>query len=49
MDNPLMDAPNCFITPHISWAAKECRQRLVNTSLENVRNYLNGTPSNTVN
>lgn len=48
MDNPLLDAPNCFITPHISWAARECRQRLVDTTLENVRNYLRGAPSNVV-
>ena len=48
MDNPLLQAKNCVITPHISWAALECRQRLQATSIENVRNYISGTPSNLV-
>lgn len=33
MDNPLLKAKNCYITPHISWAAVECRQRLIDYSL----------------
>ncbi|MBQ8813533.1 MAG: D-2-hydroxyacid dehydrogenase [Lachnospiraceae bacterium] len=49
MDNPLLSAPNVFFTPHISWAAIECRQRLVDYSLENLKGYLNGMPKNIVN
>lgn len=49
MDNPLLSAKNCFITPHISWAALECRQRLIAYSLDNLKNYLAGTPTNIVN
>lgn len=48
MDNPLLQAKNCFITPHISWAALECRQRLQSTTIDNVRKYLAGTPINLV-
>lgn len=48
-DNPLLNAKNCFITPHISWAAIECRQRLVDYSLENLSNYLKGRCTNIVN
>ena len=49
MDNPLLSAKNCFITPHISWAAIECRQRLVDYSLDNLRAYLDGKYTNIVN
>lgn len=49
MDNPLLSAPNVFFTPHISWAAIECRQRLVDYSLDNLKAFLNGTPTNVVN
>lgn len=48
-DNPLLSAKNCFITPHISWAAVECRQRLIDYSLDNLRAYLDGKPTNIVN
>ena len=48
-DNPLLDAPNCIITPHISWAPAESRQRLMDTAVENLRNFVNGTPINVVN
>lgn len=48
-DNPLLRAPNLFITPHISWAALECRQRLKDTAINNVRAFLNGAPVNLVN
>ena len=48
-DNPLLSAKNCFITPHISWAAIECRQRLLDYSLDNLKNYLDGSPNNIVN
>ena len=49
LDNPLLKAPNCFITPHISWAALECRQRLVKYAIDNLVTFLNGTPTNIVN
>ena len=49
MDNPLLKAKNCYITPHISWAAIECRQRLIDYSLENLKNYIEGHPINIVN
>ncbi len=48
-DNPLLRAKNCIITPHISWAPKESRQRLMDIAVENLRQYLNGTPVNVVN
>lgn len=49
MDNPLLAAKNCYITPHISWAAVECRQRLIDYSLDNLKAYLDGNPTNIVN
>lgn len=48
-DNPLLDAPNCIITPHISWAPAESRQRLMDTAVGNLRSFINGTPANVVN
>lgn len=48
-DNPLLRAKNCIITPHISWAPKESRQRIMDCSVENVRAYLEGHPINVVN
>ena len=48
-DNPLLTARNCIITPHISWAPKECRERIMNTTAENIRAFLDGTPINVVN
>ena len=47
-DNPLLGLDNMIITPHIAWASHEARQRLMDTAVENVRNFLNGTPSNKV-
>ena len=49
MDNPLLKAKNCYITPHISWAPIECRQRLIDYSLDNLKAYLEGNPQNIVN
>ncbi|MCC8061345.1 MAG: D-2-hydroxyacid dehydrogenase [Clostridiales bacterium] len=47
-DNPLLKARNCFITPHISWAARESRQRLLDIAVDNLENYLAGTPVNVI-
>ncbi len=47
--NPLLGAPNCLITPHIAWAAKESRARLMDIATENLRGFLNGEPVNIVN
>ena len=48
-DNPLLKAKNCYITPHISWATKESRQRLMNFAVQNLEAYLAGSPINVVN
>lgn len=48
-DNPLIGCYNSIITPHIAWAPKESRQRLMNIAVENVRNFLEGKVSNSVN
>lgn len=46
---PLKDAPNCIITPHISWASKEARQRIMDMAEANLRAFLKGKPENQVN
>lgn len=48
-DNPLLQAPNCLITPHISWAPKESRQRIMDCTVNNVKSYIAGKPQNVVN
>ncbi|MCH5277647.1 MAG: D-2-hydroxyacid dehydrogenase [Desulfovibrionaceae bacterium] len=48
-DNPLLTAKNCIITPHLSWAPKECRQRIMDITVENVKAFLQGTPIHVVN
>ena len=48
-DNPLLTAKNCFITPHIAWATRSARERLMNTVVENVRAFVDGRPVNVVN
>ena len=48
-DNPLLTAKNCFLTPHISWAPKEARQRILDTTVQNLRAFLAGEPINVVN
>ena len=47
-DNVLLKAKNCIITPHIAWAPKEARQRLLDIAVDNVRAFLNGKPQNMV-
>ena len=48
-DNPLLKAKNCIITPHISWATRESRQRLMDIAVENARSFFAGSPINVVN
>jgi glycerate dehydrogenase len=48
MENPLLKAKNCIITPHIAWAPKESRSRLMNTAVENLGAFLKGSPVNVV-
>lgn len=47
--NPLLKCPNCIITPHIAWAPRESRQRLLDCCVENIRAFLQGNPQNVVN
>lgn len=47
--NPLLHAPRCVLTPHFAWSALEARQRLMQTTVENVRTFLAGAPQNIVN
>ena len=48
-DNPLLGAPNCVITPHIAWAPRETRIRLIDAAAENLDAFLKGNPINVVN
>lgn len=48
-DNPLLNARNCLLTPHIAWATSEARGRLLETTIENVAAFLAKTPRNVVN
>lgn len=48
-DNPLLNARNCIITPHIAWATKEARSRLMDIAVNNLRSHLSGNPCNVVN
>ncbi len=48
-DNPLLTAINCLITPHIAWAPKESRARLMNIAVDNLEAFLSGNPVNVVN
>jgi glycerate dehydrogenase len=48
-DNPLLSARNCLITPHIAWATREARRRLLDATIANVAAFLTGKPTNVVN
>lgn len=47
-DNPLLQEPNCFITPHVGWATTAARTRLMHTVVDNIRAFLGGAPTNVV-
>ena len=47
-DNPLLQQPNAYITPHIAWATHEARCRLIDTAVKNVRSFADGHPVNVV-
>jgi glycerate dehydrogenase len=48
-DNPLLTAKNCILTPHLAWATRAARSRLMKIAVENVRAFLQGKPENVVN
>ena len=48
-NTPLIQAKNCYITPHIAWASRAARKRLLQCTIENVAAFLKGKPQNVVN
>ena len=48
-DHPLLTAKNCYVTPHISWATRSARARLMQTAVDNVAGFIQGQPLNVVN
>jgi glycerate dehydrogenase len=48
-NNPLLEAMNCFITPHIAWATRADRERLLKIAVDNAVSFLAGRPKNVVN
>ena len=48
-NNPLLKAKNCFVTPHIAWATRAARERLLKIAVDNVASFLDGKPQNVVN
>jgi glycerate dehydrogenase len=49
LDHPLLRAKNCLVTPHLAWATRAARARLLKIAVENVRAFLEGRPQNVVN
>ena len=47
-DDPLLNHPNAYFTPHIAWATKEARIRLLQIAIGNVRSFIMGKPINTI-
>jgi glycerate dehydrogenase len=47
-DNPLLHAKNCIVTPHLAWATKEARRRLIESAAANLREFLAGHPIDVV-
>lgn len=47
-DNPLLTARNCYVTPHIAWATRAARSRLMQTAVENIKAFLDGNPQNII-
>lgn len=47
-NNPLLKAPNCFITPHLGWATRAARRRLLDTVVQNIEAFLARRPQNVV-
>jgi glycerate dehydrogenase len=47
--NPLLTAKNCLISPHVAWASRPARTRLMRLAAENLRSFLKGQPRNVVN
>lgn len=47
--NPLVGAPHAFITPHVAWATLEARLRLMDIAVNNIKSFLEGSPTNVVN
>jgi len=48
-DNPLLSASNIAITPHLAWATREARRRLMSSTAENIKAFMAGEPQNVVN
>ena len=47
--NPLFNTANCYVTPHIAWATRAARERLLKVAVENVAAFIAGVPKNVVN
>ncbi len=47
-DNPLLQARNCIVTPHIAWASRAARERLMKQAVANIRAFLDGHPINVI-
>ncbi len=47
-DNPLLTAKNCYITPHLAWATRSARQRLIDVSVDNISAFIAGKAQNVV-